>query len=345
MIEVKHISKVYTTNKGKRVQALDDVSFSVEKGEIFGIIGSSGAGKSTILRCLNMLEKPDEGEVWVAGNALTNMSERQLQNERRHIGMIFQHFNLLASRTIFENVALPLELSQTPKAAIKNRVLELLELVGLSEKATDYPNALSGGQKQRVAIARALATNPSLLLCDEATSALDPATTKSILKLLQTINAQLQITIVLITHEIHVVKSVCDRVAIVKDGKIVELGNREQIFGSPKDAHTAEFVASAVRAELPIEYQSKLKEQRVSNTDQLLIRVQTRSNADYTFTALREQFDVDLEVIEAQIESIGTLKLGSFIVKISGARADEAHHFASKNYTQTELIGYVVGSN
>ncbi|PVH26806.1 methionine ABC transporter ATP-binding protein [Sphingobacterium corticibacter] len=341
MINVKHISKIYTTSKGRQVQALDDVSFSVKKGEIFGIIGSSGAGKSTILRCLNLLERPDQGEIWLADKQLTSLSERQLQQERQHIGMIFQHFNLLSSRTVFDNIALPLELSQTSKKDIQARVSELLELVGLADKANDYPSNLSGGQKQRVAIARALANNPTLLLCDEATSALDPATTKSILNLLQTINAKLQITIVLITHEIHVVKAICDRVAVVKDGKIVELGDRSQIFGAPEHAHTASFVASAVQADLPIAYQQHIQAEKATDTDDLLIRIQAKDNTDYAFTALQQQFGLQVAIIEARIETIGALKISSSILRLSGDQLEAAISFCSTYYFNTEILGYV----
>lgn len=341
MINVKHISKTYTTSKGRQVQALDDVSFSVKKGEIFGIIGSSGAGKSTILRCLNLLERPDQGEIWLADKQLTSLSERQLQQERQHIGMIFQHFNLLSSRTVFDNIALPLELSQTSKKDIHTRVTELLELVGLSDKANDYPSNLSGGQKQRVAIARALANNPTLLLCDEATSALDPATTKSILNLLQTINAKLQITIVLITHEIHVVKAICDRVAVVKDGKIVELGDRSQIFGAPEHAHTASFVASAVQADLPIAYQQHVQTEKTADTDDLLIRIQAKDNTDYAFSALQQQFGLQVAIIEARIETIGELKISSSVLRLSGDQLEAAVAFCSTHYFNTEILGYV----
>lgn len=341
MINVKHISKTYTTSKGRQVQALDDVSFTVKKGEIFGIIGSSGAGKSTILRCLNLLERPDKGEIWLANTQLTNLSERQLQRERQQIGMIFQHFNLLSSRTIFDNIALPLELTKTTKHDLHTRVTELLELVGLSDKANDYPSNLSGGQKQRVAIARALANNPTLLLCDEATSALDPGTTKSILNLLQTINTKLQITIVLITHEIHVVKAICDRVAVVQDGKIVELGDRSQIFGSPEHPHTAAFVASAVQADLPIAYQLQVQPEKIANTDDVLIRIQARDNTDYSYAELQQKFSVRVAIIEARIETIGELKISSSIVRLSGDQLDEAVAFSSNHYFNTEILGYV----
>lgn len=341
MIQVKHISKTFTTGKGRKVRALNDASFSVEKGEIFGIIGSSGAGKSTIIRCLNLLERPDTGEVWVDGKEFTRLSEKQLQQERRQIGMIFQHFNLLSSRTVFDNIAFPLELNKTPKEEIQQRVNELLDLVGLQIKANDYPSNLSGGQKQRVAIARALANNPSLLLCDEATSALDPETTKSILKLLQTINDKLKITIVLITHEIQVIKAICHRVAVVKDGNIIESGDKEQIFGAPQNPHTAQFVETAVQAELPIQYQSLLQLKASATCADMLLRVHTRNMTDYSFAELTENFGIRPHIIEAHIETIGQLILGSFILQIAGEQTEQAVNYLNKKYLKTEIIGYV----
>ncbi|MBN9336853.1 MAG: ATP-binding cassette domain-containing protein, partial [Chryseobacterium sp.] len=233
MIELLNVSKRFTT-KNRIIQALSNVSLTVEKGEIFGVIGSSGAGKSTLIRCVNLLEKPNEGKVIVDNVELTKLSEAQLTLERRKIAMIFQHFNLLSSRTVFDNVAFPLELEGKSKSEIKEKVDSLLELVGLKEKAKDYPANLSGGQKQRVAIARALANDPKVLLCDEATSALDPATTKSILQLLKSINQKLNLTILLITHEMEVIKSICDKVAVIDNGQLVEQGKVEQIFIHPE---------------------------------------------------------------------------------------------------------------
>ncbi len=221
MIKLSNITKVF--QQGSRsISALSDVTLHVPAGQIYGVIGASGAGKSTLIRCANMLERPTSGTVLVDGQDLTSLSEGELTRARRQIGMIFQHFNLLSSRTVFGNVALPLELDNTPRAEIKKRVVELLELVGLSDKHDAYPANLSGGQKQRVAIARALASNPKVLLCDEATSALDPATTRSILELLKDINRRLGLTILLITHEMDVVKRICDQVAVISQGQLIE---------------------------------------------------------------------------------------------------------------------------
>lgn len=224
------------------VEAIRDVSLEVRKGEIFGIIGHSGAGKSTLLRCVNLLEKPTSGSVFVGDVELTCLSEGQLQQQRRRIGMIFQHFNLLSMSTVRENIAFPLLLAKLSKAEINKRVDELLQLVQLEQHADKYPAQLSGGQKQRVGIARALANNPDVLLCDEATSALDPQTTNAILALLLDINAKLGITILLITHEMNVIRSICDRVAVIDQGDIVEMGDVLHVFLNPEHPVTRDFV-------------------------------------------------------------------------------------------------------
>ena len=225
MISIKNVNKYY----GK-IQVLKDVSIEIESGEIFGIIGHSGAGKSTLLRCINGLEEYQEGSVLVSDKEVKSLNEKQMRDLRKELGMIFQHFSLLERKTVFDNVALPLECFGYSKAEIKKRVLELLEVVGISEKKNDKPRNLSGGQKQRVAIARALALNPQVLLCDEATSALDPNTTKSILSLLEDINKKLGITIIVVTHQMEVIKQICGRVAIIENGEVLEVGDTEEIF-------------------------------------------------------------------------------------------------------------------
>lgn len=241
MIRLDQVTKHYKVGR-QSVPALHSVSLSVRQGEIFGVIGHSGAGKSTLIRCINLLERPTAGGVFVDGVELTSLSGKRLQEERRKIGMIFQHFNLLSSATVSANIAFPLELAGRPKAEIAARVKELLALVGLEEHADKYPAQLSGGQKQRVGIARALANNPKVLLCDEATSALDPQTTNSILALLLDINKKLGLTIVLITHEMHVIRTICDRVAVIDGGKIVEEGRVTEVFLKPQHPTTREFV-------------------------------------------------------------------------------------------------------
>ncbi len=233
MIEVKNLCKTFQTKEG-RVDAAKNISFEISKGEIFGIIGLSGAGKSTLVRCLNLLERPDSGEVLVEGKSLLTMTEKELRMARRNIGMIFQHFNLLMQRNVLDNICFPMEIAKVPRAEAKKRAMELLETVSMTDKAAAYPAQLSGGQKQRVAIARVLANNPQILLCDEATSALDPQTTRSILELLQNISRNRGITIVVITHEMSVVQQICDRVAVLDAGSLVEQGTVKEIFTSPK---------------------------------------------------------------------------------------------------------------
>lgn len=235
MITLKNVSKSYETKDGT-VHALQDVSLTINKGDIFGIIGMSGAGKSTLVRCLNFLERPTSGTVEIEGKDLSALSEKELRMERRGIAMIFQHFNLLMQKNVLDNICFPLVIAGVSKKQAKKRAVELLQIVGLADKAKAYPGQLSGGQKQRVAIARALANNPDILLCDEATSALDPQTTQSILELLQQINHDYGITIVLITHEMSVVQKICNKVAILEKGHLVETGSVSKIFANPESA-------------------------------------------------------------------------------------------------------------
>jgi D-methionine transport system ATP-binding protein len=233
MVRVEHLSKTFSA-RDERVDAVQDISFSIERGEIFGVIGLSGAGKSTLVRCLNLLERPTDGHVVIDGQDLAELSAKELRLARRQIGMIFQHFNLLMQRSVIKNVCFPMEIAGVKKKEARERAMEYLRMVGLEEKANAYPAQLSGGQKQRVAIARVLAGNPKLLLCDEATSALDPQTTKSILALLKEINERFGITMVVITHEMRVVKEICDRVAVLEKGHLVETGTVEDVFSHPK---------------------------------------------------------------------------------------------------------------
>ena len=245
IIEIKNLSKTFGTGDNQ-VAALQNVSLQVQKGDIFGIIGLSGAGKSTLVRCINLLERPDCGEVLFHGKNLTTMSEKELRQQRRNISMIFQSFNLLDQRTALDNICFPLELVGTPRKEAKKRALELLETVGLPDKANAYPVQLSGGQKQRIAIARALASNPEVLLCDEATSALDPQTTDSILKLLQKINKERGITVIIITHQMSVIEQICHRVAILDHGEVAEVGTVEAVFSNPKSKAGRRLVSPSV---------------------------------------------------------------------------------------------------
>ena len=243
MIQVENLCKRFET-KGGTVEAAKNISFSIEKGEIFGIIGLSGAGKSTLVRCLNLLERPTSGTVKVNGKNLTELSEKELRKERQKIGMIFQHFNLLMQRTALDNVCFPMEIAGIGKAESRKKALEYLRIVGLEEKALSYPSQLSGGQKQRVAIARVLASDPQILLCDEATSALDPQTTKAILELIKEINRDYGITVVVITHEMGVVQEICDKVAVLERGSLVETGTVEELFRNPKTDEARKLVFS-----------------------------------------------------------------------------------------------------
>ena len=244
MIKLEHVCKTFEIN-GKTVEAVKDVSLEIREGEIFGIIGFSGAGKSTLVRCINLLEKPESGRVLIGTEDITDYQGAKLRQVRQKIGMIFQHFNLMPSRTVFENIELPLKLTALSKQERAQKINALLDLVGLSDKAQSYPSQLSGGQKQRVAIARALANDPKVLLCDEATSALDPQTTHSILQLLKEVNSRLGLTIVVITHQMEVIKEICDRVAVMQTGCVVEEGNIVDVFSAPQAPITKSFIQAA----------------------------------------------------------------------------------------------------
>jgi D-methionine transport system ATP-binding protein len=343
MIELKNVSKIFSKS-GRKVQALSNVSLQVPEGTIFGIIGTSGAGKSTLIRCINLLERPTEGEVFVDGKALLQLSNRELALQRRQIGMIFQHFNLLSSRTVFENVAFPLELAGLPKDTIRQRVDELLGLVGLKEKSKEYPAGLSGGQKQRVAIARTLANNPKVLLCDEATSALDPATTRSILDLLKDINKKLNITILLITHQMDVVRAICDRVAVISHGKLVEQGTVGEVFASPKEPLTREFISSALHVELPFFYAEKLKESYLQGYNTLLkLEFTGESTDDPLLTQAAKKFSINANIVSAQTTYAGATRYGILLIELSGdfAQQELAINYFKKNHIKTETLGYV----
>jgi D-methionine transport system ATP-binding protein len=343
MIELKNISKTFH-QKNRDIIALSELSLHVPEGKVFGVIGASGAGKSTLIRCVNLLERPNSGEVIVDGKNLMHLSLSQLAKERRHIGMIFQHFNLLSSRTVFDNIAFSLELDRTPKDVIHKRVMELLALVGLEEKSKDYPANLSGGQKQRVAIARTLATNPKVLLCDEATSALDPATTKSILDLLKDINKRLNITILLITHEMDVVKSICDEVAVISEGKLIEQGSVSDIFAHPKMELTKEFIASSLKINIPIEFQERLSAYPDVNKNPLLkLEFTGQSVDDPVLSEVSRLFQLDNNIIYAQIEYAGGVKFGAMVVEVIGdpANNEKAIEYYKEKHIKVEVLGYV----
>jgi len=343
MIELRHITKTFRL-KNREIAALSNVSLRVAPGKIFGIIGSSGAGKSTLIRCINLLERPDTGDIIVNGKTLNKLNNKQLNIERRQIGMIFQHFNLLSSRTVFANVALPLELAGENKEAINTRVNELLKLVGLEDKSQEYPSKLSGGQKQRVAIARTLANNPKVLLCDEATSALDPTTTQSILNLLKDINKRLSITILLITHQMEVVKSICDEVAVISEGKLIEQGPLSAIFTSPQQSITKQFIASSLQIEIPTIFKDKLRNEHFEGGNPLLrITIKGDSATAPLLSELTRQFDMDIRIVGAKLDHIGDTNFGMMLIELSGKREsqEDAITYLNKEALKTEIIGYV----
>ncbi|MBM7609671.1 D-methionine transport system ATP-binding protein [Lysinibacillus composti] len=314
MLEFQNISKIYQS-KNKQVVGVDNVSLTIHKGDIFGIVGYSGAGKSSLLRCVNLLERPTSGKVLIDGVDLTKLSSSRLRTARLKIGMIFQHFYLISQKTVGENVAFALRAAKTPKDKIESRVNELLEMVGLTDKKDVYPGQLSGGQKQRVGIARALANNPSILLCDEATSALDPKTTLSILRLLKKINKQLGITIVLITHEMDVVKEICNRMAIMQDGRVIEEGHVYDIFAQPKEPLTQEFINSVVSFDIPSEILKDVKGQIIK----ILFKGEVAGEGVISDTMQR--FDVKGNFLHGTIEYIQERPLGIFIMELKGGQA------------------------
>lgn len=343
MIQLKNISKQFDV-KGKKITALDNVNLEVPKGTIYGVIGASGAGKSTLIRCVNLLERPTIGQVIVEGKDLTTLSEKELNLARRKISMIFQHFNLLSSRTVFENVALSLELNHTPKEQIHQKVNELLELVGLSDKHDVYPSNLSGGQKQRVAIARALANDPQVLLCDEATSALDPATTQSILQLLKDINKRLGLTILLITHEMEVVKRICDRVAVIDKGQLVESGSVSEIFSNPKTELAQRFIQSTFHIELPQEYMVQLSPNQTPTSKPIIKFEFTGRSVDAPLLShASKKFGIDFSILMSQIDYAGGVKFGFVIAEVEGNHdaISEARFYLIDNNVKVEVLGYV----
>ncbi len=335
MIELEKLTKRYAGPSGS-VEALRDVSLSVAPGEIFGVIGRSGAGKSTLIRCINLLERPTAGRVRVAGRDLTALSAAELRAARREIGMIFQHFNLLSSRDVFGNVALPLELRGENRAAIRDKVMPLLDLVGLSDRADRYPSQLSGGQKQRVGIARALATDPKVLLCDEATSALDPETTDQILELIRDIRDRLNLTVVLITHEMAVVKEIADRVAVMERGSVIEHGATYDVFTRPQHATTRSFVADLIGFNLPPALEKRLAAARLEGNSRLWRLLFTGPHADDPVIAeLSRNLGLDLAILHGRIDEIQGRPFGVMVVQ---ARGDDARLAAAKSYLASRKI-------
>lgn len=344
MIDLHGIKKVYYGTKNA-IHALKGIDLTIRRGEIYGIIGKSGAGKSTLIRCINMLERPSAGNVIVDGVDITHFSEQQLQGVRKNIGMIFQHFNLLSSRTVYGNVAFPLELAGKSKKEIEAEVLPLLELVGLSDRQQQYPSQLSGGQKQRVGIARALANHPKILLCDEATSALDPQTTNSILKLLKEINQKLQLTIVLITHEMQVIKEICNRAAVIEDGLIIEEGSILELFTHPQADTTREFIRTIVSHDLPDIFDDVVLSETPYSCSNLILRLSFvgQSAQEPVIAHLVRAYKVDANILYGNIDTIQATPFGTLIIEISG---EDRQVKTALNYLQSldlgiEVIGYV----
>ncbi len=346
MIELKHINKSYDGH----ITALDDINLTIQDGEIFGIIGQSGAGKSTLIRCINMLEPPTSGEVLINGKDMTKLSQKELREERKHIGMIFQHFNLLSSRTVYENVAFPLELAKVPKAEQEKRICSILELVGLTEYRNKYPAQLSGGQKQRVGIARAIVSDPSVLLSDEATSALDPETVKSILQLLKDINKKLGITIIMITHQMEVIKQIADRVAVIENGRIIEESSVVDLFTAPKTETSRKFIGSVISNDIPESLQHMhFTPEKQHPGDLTALRLSFRGDvADEPIVAnLIRKYNLDVSILYGNIDYIHGVPFGKLIVTMDGNETDISAALSHlKNLPiESEVIGYVSGNH
>ena len=333
MITIKNLSKIYETD-GKKVEALKDINLVINDGDIFGIMGLSGAGKSSLLRCINMLERPTKGEVLINNINIGELKSPDLRNIRKKIGMIFQHFNLLMNSTVYDNIAFPMKLSGKKNSEIESKVEELLKVVELEDKKYAYPSQLSGGQKQRVGIARALANNPDILLSDEATSALDPSTTESILELLKSINRKYGITIIIITHEMQVIKKICRNVAVLEDGVIVESGSVFDIFSNPKTAISKKFLKDMIS-----EYPVDVFQDRKPN-EKILKVTFTGDSAEKPFISqIVKKYNVDANIIGGKIETIQDTKFGSLIIKITG---DELNLNSAINYLYENKLGIEV---
>lgn len=341
MIRLENVSKTFT-DSNKEVHAVNNVSLTINDGDIFGIIGFSGAGKSTLVRCINLLEKPTDGKVFVDDAEITALSGKELRKARKKIGMIFQHFNLMPSRTIFGNVAYPLRGSGLSKEEIKEKVHHLLELVGISEKENAFPSQLSGGQKQRVAIARALANDPNILLCDEATSALDPQTTKSILKLLQQLNQTLGITVVVITHEMAVVKEICNRVAVMDHGDVVEEGEVFHVFASPKEPLTRSFIKTTSNLQKIEELIAADSPVVATKKGELIVRLSyvEKNTSEPLISTVTQKFGIILNIVFADVENVQNAPIGGTVAIVSGesSRIDEALQYLRDKNVGVEVI-------
>ncbi len=333
LIQIIQLSKYYYSS-GQRVEALQDVNLRIEKGDAFGIIGASGAGKSTLIRLLATLEKPSSGQILISGCDTVKMANKDLRCCRRKIGMIFQHFNLLSSRTVAQNIAYPLEVQGYTSVEIQQRVDEMLKLVNLEQKRNAYPAELSGGQKQRVGIARALAPHPDVLLCDEATSALDPKTTRDILALLKKLNRDLNLTIVLITHEMDVVKQLCNKIAVVDNGKVVETGDLLEIFANPKNPTTKEFLQHTTH-ELPTTHFKRAAPDGIC----LRLSFKGKEAGEPVISQIIKKYDVDVNILYGWAESLQGVLIGNLVIDITGPKSKQE---ASLEYLKQHHVTYEV---
>lgn len=335
MIELKNVSKVFNDGT-QEIVAVDDVSLNIDEGEIFGIIGYSGAGKSTLVRTLNGLEQPTSGSIKVAGKELSRLSGKQLRQSRQKIGMIFQHFNILWSRTVVENIMFPLEIAGVPKKDRLERAQELVRLVGLDGREGAYPSELSGGQKQRVGIARALANDPDVLLCDEATSALDPKTTDDVLELLLDINRRLDLTIVIITHEMEVIRKICDRVAVMQGGRVVETRKTTDIFQNPKEKITREFIQQDEDEDID----QLLSDFREYFPEGRILRVTYPGNQSRApiISRVSREFNVDINIIRGSIYTTQNSPVGTLYVQVFGDESDVDRAIDELQALNTEVL-------
>ncbi|WP_299571877.1 methionine ABC transporter ATP-binding protein [uncultured Leptotrichia sp.] len=353
-IKIRNLVKKYKLNNGQELLAVNDVSLDIEQGDIYGIMGLSGAGKSTLIRLLNRLEEPTSGEILVRHEIVDSKKKKSLGYENKNIlkfntrllreyrkktGMIFQHFNLLNSKNVADNIAFPLQISGWKKRDIKKRVDELLEIVGLSDKKLNYPEQLSGGQKQRVAIARALANNPQLLLSDEATSALDPRTTNSILELLKDINKKFGITIILITHQMEVIKKICNKAAIMSDGQIIEKGETKEIFLNPKTELAKEFVQNISHEEFRTEEEIKSREENNGKLRLSLKYNEEQVNESYIAKIIRK-YDVEVNILSGFIDKVGDIIVGNLLIEISAneEKAKDIIEWLKENKIDSEVV-------
>ena len=341
MIEFKNISKHYQL-KGQTIRALDQINLKIPAGSIFGIIGYSGAGKSTLIRLINLLERPDQGQVMINQTDFTALDARSLRQERTNIGMIFQHFNLLQTKTVAANIEMPLKLLGIHKAEREKRLNELLDFIDLKHKKDAFPDELSGGQKQRVGIARALANHPKILLCDEATSALDPQTTKSVLALLKKINQEQGITIVLVTHEMDVIETVCDYVAVMEQGQVIETGSTLDIFSQPKHPTTKNFIQTVLQQQLPVSILKNLENQNRHSI--YCLQFLGKSAQETVVQAVIKQFDISLNILFANMTEINGTVIGQMFIQLLGdpATIQQAIDFLQQSGVQVEHSGHQV---